>query len=277
MTILSLLLPAFAACLVLTGIHTYLGIHVIKRGVIFVDIALAQIAALGMTVAFLFHFELDSQAAYFFALGFTFIGAVFFAYFHDRKIPQEAIIGVSFAVSSALAILIADKAPHGSDHLKYLLAGNILWVSWLQIIKTAIIYSVLGILHYFVRGKLLLVSSDPSEAARRGYRIWLWDLFFYLSFGLVITSSVQIGGILLVFSYLIVPALCSLLFCEGLKNRLILGWLIGVIVSAIGLSASYRWDLPTGPAIVVFFGIALLLSLVFRRRVAGKTKLSTSS
>lgn len=259
------LLPAFAACLVLTGIHTYLGIHVISRGVIFVDIALAQIAALGMTVAFLIGLPPESEAAYFFALGFTFLGALFFAYFREKRIPQEAIIGVSFAVSSALAILAADKIPHGSEHLKYILSGNILWVTWPQIVKTAIIYALLGLLHYLFRARFLLVSTNPSEAERRGLRLWLWDLLFYISFGLVITSSVQIGGILLVFSFLIVPALCSMLFFDSLKGRILLGWLIGLVTSVGGIAASYFWDLPTGPTIVAGFGLALGSSLVVRR------------
>lgn len=262
MSPLQFLLPSFLACLILTGIHTYLGIHVVKRGVIFVDIALAQIAALGMTVAFLCGFEPDSQVSYFFGLGFTFLGAIFFAYFRNDKIPQEALIGVSFAVSSAVAILLADFIPHGSEHLKYILAGNILWVDWFQIIKTAVIYGILGLIHYRVRHRLLLVSSDPQEAERRGMRVWLWDLFFYLTFGLVITSSVQIGGILLVFSFLIVPALCSMLFFEDLRKRIAFGWLVGACTSLLGLFASYHWNLPTGPAIVAGFGLALVVSLI---------------
>lgn len=264
MNAVELLLPSFAACLVLTGIHTYLGIHVISRGVIFVDIALAQIAALGMTVAFLIGFGPESQTAYFFALGFTFLGALFFAYFRDRRIPQEALIGVSFAVSSAAAILLADRIPHGSEHLKYILAGNILWVSWAQVIKTAVIYLILGTLHFFVRGKLILISTNPEEAERKGLKVWFWDLVFYLSFGIVITSSVQIGGILLVFSFLIVPALCSLLFFEDLKRRIFLGWIVGAATSAAGIAASFFWDLPTGPAIVAGFGAALLVSFLVR-------------
>lgn len=259
------LLPAFAACLVLTGIHTYLGIHVVSRGVIFVDIALAQIAALGMTVAFLVGFQTETQAAYFFALGFTCLAALFFAYFRDDKIPQEAIIGVSFAVSSALAILLADRIPHGSEHLKYILSGNILWVSWPQILKTAVIYAAIGLFHYLFRRPFLLVSTDRAEALRRGRKVWFWDLMFYVSFGLVITSSVQIGGVLLVFSFLIVPALCGMLFFGGLRARIFLGWTIGSVVSLAGIAASYAWDLPTGPTIVAGFGLALLVSFGARR------------
>ena len=264
MTVLIFLLPALVACLILTGIHTYLGIHVVSRGVIFVDIALAQIAALGMTVAFLFGFHPEGQIAYFFALGFTFIGALFFAYFREKKIPQEAIIGVSFAVSSALAILIADRIPHGSEHLKYILAGNVLWVGWPQIIKTAVIYGLLGLFHFALRKKFLLVSMNPEEAARRGLKLWFWALLFYLSFGLVITSSVQIGGILLVFSFLIVPALCSILFFEGLRKRILFGWLLGGLVSLAGIAASYFWDLPTGATVVCAFGVCLAICGMLR-------------
>ncbi len=265
MNIFIFLLPPLVACLVLTGIHAYLGLHVIGRGVIFVDIALAQIAAMGMTVAFVLGFELDSQTAYFFGLGFTLIGALFFAFFRDDVIPQEAFIGVSFAVSSAISLLLADKAPHGAEHLKFILNGNILWVSWHQIIKTALIYSVLGFIHYRVRKKMFLVSCNPVEAQKRGLKIKLWDLFFYVSFGLVITSSVQMAGILLVFSFLIVPALCSMLFFREMKPRLLLGWGLGILGSIGGIAGSYAFDLPTGSTIVAFFGLILLLSLTCSR------------
>ncbi len=259
------LLPPLVACLILTVIHAYLGIHVIKRGVIFVDIALAQIAALGMTAAFFLGHEPESQTAYLFGLAFTCLGAVFFAYFRHSRIPQEAVIGVSFAVSSAMAILIADRTPHGSEHLKLILSGNILWVGWPQLAKTAAIYAVLGIFHYVLRERFLKISEDYEGAKRAGTRVWLWDLVFYLSFGLVITSSVQIGGILLVFSFLIVPALCGLLFFGSVKRALMLGWMIGIAASLAGLSASFRWDLPSGPTIVACFGLALVLSLLAYR------------
>ncbi len=258
MSELVFLLPAFIACLVLTGIHTYLGIHVIQREVIFLDIALAQIAALGITVGHLWHFEPDSAAAYAFALSFTAIGAILFTFLKSKKVPQEAMIGVAFAVSSALAVLVADRLPHGGEHIKYVLSGNILWVSWPLIIKTAVIYALVGVFHFVFRRQFLSISQNPELAAQQGTRIWFWDLLFYLTFGIVITSSVQMGGILLVFSFLIVPALCSLLFLSKIRGRVLFGWLIGALVSAAGIAASYRWDLPTGPAIVAVFGIALL-------------------
>ncbi|MBL7686336.1 MAG: metal ABC transporter permease, partial [Deltaproteobacteria bacterium] len=190
MTPILFLLPALIACFILTGIHTYLGIHVISREVIFVDIALAQIAALGMTVAFLMGYDPHSQSSYFFGLGFTFLGALFFAYFKDRDLPQEAIIGISFAVSSALAILVADRVPHGAEHIKYILTGDILWVTWPQILKTGGLYLLLGLFHFMFREKFILISTQHDQAQSMGLKIWFWDLLFYLSFGLVITSSV---------------------------------------------------------------------------------------
>lgn len=261
MSIFVFLLPAFVACLVLTGIHTYLGIHVIKRGVIFVDIALAQMAALGITLAFMLGFEPDTTVAYLFAVGFTFLGALFFTFFRAEVGRQEALIGVVFAVSSALSLLMADRLPHGAEHIKYILTGNILWVTWPQIIKTAILYLILGAFHFVLRNKLLMISSNPETATRAGLNLKRWDLFFYVTFGLIITSSVQIGGILLVFAFLIVPALSSLLFFDSLRGQIFLGWMIGSVTSLAGIGLSYVADLPTGATIVVAFGLALLISL----------------
>lgn len=265
MNILIFLFPPLVACLVLTGIHAYLGLHVVSRGVIFVDIALAQIAALGMTLAFVMGYELDSQVTYFFGLAFTLLGALFFAFFRDDTIPQEAFIGVSFAVSSALSLLLADQAPHGSEHLKFILNGNILWVTWHQIFKTIVIYTIIGGIHYKVRKKMLLVSTNPKLAEKQGLKIKLWDLFFYISFGTVITSSVQMAGILLVFSFLIVPALCAMLFFTEMRSRLFFGWIIGGVASVTGLATSYFIDWPTGATIVATFGLFLIISLLVRK------------
>lgn len=265
MTIVEFLIPSVVACIVLAGIHTYLGIHVITRGVIFLDIALAQIAALGMTAAFLAGYHPDSMMAYFFAAGATLVGAIFFTLFRDDMRHQEALIGVAFAVSSAASILLADRLPHGSEHLKFVLNGNILWVEWGQILMTAAIYAVIGFVHFLFRKQLVAISKNPEEAKKTGLNIRGWDFFFYLTFGLVITSAVQMAGILLVFSFLIVPALCVSLFSESLKTQLVFGWILGVVLSASGVFLSYSGDLPTGATIVVIFGAALFLCLVAKK------------
>lgn len=255
-----LMAAPFAACLVLTGIHAYLGLHVIERGVIFVDLALAQIAALGATVGFLLGFGLHSQASYLFALGFTFLGAVIFSLtrFREEEIPHEAIIGVVYAVAAAAAILVLSRAPEGGEELKALLVGHLLLVRWEEVGKVAVIYGVIGFLHWLARRPLLFISQKPREAFDHGIPVRLWDLFFYVTFGFVVTSSVEMAGVLLVFSFLIVPAICGVLLGRGIGQRLWIGWGIGVWTSILGITASYFWDLPTGATVVCAFGLTLL-------------------
>ena len=251
----------FAVCLVLTGIHTYLGTHVLARGVIFVDLALAQIAALGTTAAFLMGYAVESAAAYWISLAFTFVGAAVFSLSRkdEDRVPQEAIIGITYVVASALAILAVDRAPHGAEHIKYLLVGSVLWVTWTEVLKTAVIYALVGLFHYIYRDRFIKISNDPEGARAEGLNLQLWDFLFYASFGFVITSSVRIAGVLLVFSFLIVPSVISALFTRSLTSRLIIGWTLGFLVSAAGSVLSFTLDLPTGAAIVVTFGAALLV------------------
>ncbi len=275
MTIFELLLPAFVAGLILTGIHAYLGVHVVERGVIFVDLALAQIAALGTTVAFLGGHDLHSPEAYLFSLGFTFLGAAIFAFtrvHRQTRIPQEAVIGIVYAVSAAVAILVMSKATQETEHLKDMLVGNILSVSWRELGTTALLYALVGLFHYLFRQRFLLISMDEEEAERRGWNVRFWDFLFYMSFGFVVTSSVAIAGVLLVFCFLIVPAVTAMLFARRLGPRLAIGWAMGALVSAGGVALSFVLDLPTGAAIVATFGVTLLLlalgRLVWRRRAA---------
>ena len=251
----------FAACVILTGIHCYLGLHVVTRGVIFVDLALAQVAALGTTVALVFGYELGSSHAYFFSLAFTFVGAAVFALgrFRDEKVPQEAIIGIVYAVCSATAILVLDKAPHGHEAIRAMLVGSILYVTWPGILKTFLIYASVGLIHFFLRKKFLLISLDVQEAWKSGLSVRWWDFVFYVTFGFVVTSSVQIAGVLLVFSYLVVPAVCAMLFVRGILPRLLLGWAIGLLASILGLLISVHWDLPTGASVVSSFGVGLII------------------
>jgi zinc/manganese transport system permease protein len=263
-----LFLP-FLACLVLTGIHVYLGIHVISRKVIFVDLALAQIAALGATVAFLAGYDPRTPGAYWFSLAFAILAAVIFALTRTRSevIPQEAVIGLAYATASAAAILMADISPHGAEHLRDLLAGSIVWVTPEQILKTFVFYTVIGLFHWRFREKFLLISLHPEEAYARGVHVRLWDFWFYLSFGVVITSSVQIAGVLLVFCYLVAPSVFAVMFFDDLKRRLVTGWIMATLVSAIGLLFSY--DRPSGPTIMVAFALTLALGGVGRAVTRG--------
>ncbi len=251
----------FVACLVLTGIHAYLGLHVLARGVIFVDLALAQVAALGITIAFLAGHPIQSEAAYWYALAFTVGGAVLFSVSRLRRarIPQEAIIGIVYAVSAAAAVLVVDRAPQGSEHIKQLLVGSILTVTPKEVETLALLYAVIGAFHWVIRRPLLEISFDPEAALERGRWVRWWDFLFYASFGLVVTSSVRIAGVLLVFSYLIVPSAVGALLTRSVSGRLLIGWGLGLVVSALGLTTSYVWDLPTGATVVTTFGALLAM------------------
>ncbi|HNV86364.1 MAG TPA: metal ABC transporter permease [Candidatus Omnitrophota bacterium] len=255
------------ACLILTGVHTYLGIHVIERKVIFVDLALAQIAALGASGAFLFGCSFDSSDAYGMSLAAAFAGAVIFSATRMRreKIPQEAIIGIVYAVSSAAAILILSKMPEGDEGIRHMLVGNILLVSLPELVKMTGLYLLVGLFHWYFRKVLILISADPEEAFRRKISVRKWDLAFYVTFGLVVTSSVHIAGVLLVFSFLIVPAVCAILCSNRLETRLLIGWAVGAGISGASIWISYFLDLPTGPTVICLFGLVLIVFALVRR------------
>ena len=225
MGMFAFLLAPFVASLILTGIHAYLGVHVVERGVIFVDLSLAQIAALGTTIAVLYGIEPHSTAAYVVSLVFTFLGAAVFSTIRGRRarIPQEAIIGICYAVASAAAILAMSKSVEQTEHLKEMLVGNILTVSWFEVARTAALYGAIGLFHYIFRRKFLLISMDPEAAEAQGISTRFWDFLFYASFGFVVTSSVAIAGVLLVFCYLIVPSVGAMLY----SNTSARGWRSG--------------------------------------------------
>ncbi len=258
--LLSLLWVPFLMCLVLTGIHAYLGFHVIAREVVFVDIAMAQIAALGATAAFLVGFDLESWVSYAFGLGFTTLGAVVLSLTRSRQrqVSQEAVIGVIYAVSAAAAVLLSDRAPHGVEHIRAMLVGSILSVRGHDVLKVGSLYAIIGALHWFCRRPFFLISESPEQAYAEGWRVRLWDFLFYASFGVVVTSSVRIAGVLLVFSYLIVPALAGLAVGQRIATRLLIGWAFGTVVSVVGIAGSAVFDLPTGATVVCAFGLVLL-------------------
>jgi zinc/manganese transport system permease protein len=267
--ILDFLAAPFVASLILTGIHSYLGVHVVERGVIFVDLSLAQIAALGATIALLMPMsggDPHAPSVYWVSLVFTFIGAAIFSMIRGRRarIPQEAIIGISYAVASAAAILAMSKSTSESEHLKDMLVGNIIAVSWHEVIKTAILYGAIGLFHYIFRKPFLAISMNHDREESTGLNVRWWDFLFYASFGFVVTSSVAIAGVLLVFCYLIVPSVAAMLYAETIGRRLAIGWTMGTLVSAFGVYLSLVLDLPTGATIVCTFGIALVLMALAR-------------
>ena len=267
MDTLTFLLPPLAASLILAGIHAYLGLHVIERGVIFVDLSLAQIAAFGSAVAILVPAiggDPHSSGTYWMSLAFTLVGAAVFSTVRGQRarIPQEAIIGICYAVASAATVVAMSKATSETEHLKDMLIGNILAVSWPEVGKTAVLYGAIGLFHYIFRKRFLAMSfnhgAEPSGIAR-----W-WDFLFYASFGFVVTSSVSIAGVLLVFSYLIVPSVGAMLYADTIGKRLALGWTMGTVVSGLGVYLSLYLDLPTGATIVCTFGSVLAIMALLR-------------
>lgn len=269
---LELMLPPFVACMVLVAIHSYLGLHIIAREVIFVDLSLAQMAALGTVVALLVGVAPDSRTAYFFALGFTAVGAALFALTRTSgkgRVPQEAIIGIVYVVASAAAILAADKAPRGADAIKDILVGSLIWVTWPTIVRLAVAYAVLGVFHFVLRKRFLTISFHPEEAERQGWQVRWWDFWFYLSFGVVITFSVPVGGVLMVFTFLVVPAAIAFLFTRDLRKLSYIAWGSGALASFLGLWLSYKYDLPTGPLIVCTYGVLLAVAGVLRKLGVG--------
>ena len=274
-TILQFLAAPFAASLIVTGIHAYLGVHVVERGVIFVDLSLAQIAALGATIAILLPFtdgDPHGPGVYWMSLGFTFIGAAVFSLVHSQRarIPQEAFIGISYAVASAGTIVAMSHSTSQADHLKDMLVGNILAVSWSEVFQTALLYGAIGLFHYVFRKQFLRISTDRAAAVAEGMRVRFWDFLFYASFGLVVTRSVSIAGVLLVFCYLIVPSVAAMLYADRLGPRLAIGWTMGTVVSILGMYFSVLFDLPTGATIVCTFGVVLILMAIVRRAVFGR-------
>jgi zinc/manganese transport system permease protein len=322
---MELLAAPFAACILIAALHCYMGLHVVKRGVIFVDLALAQMAALGTAVALLLtplidfhphnhedvhsfhhnthmHGELHlaedllggnlvseqpqthvngedessheksnihwfkKRFSYILSLSFAFFGAVIFALgrFRDERVPHEAIIGIVFVVSSALAVLVLSKAPHGHEKMEAMLVGSILFVNWRDVLNMFILYIPLGILHFVVRRVLMRISENLKEADSAGIFVRAWDLLFYGSFALMVTQSVSIAGVLVVFSYLIIPAVCAIMFVDNFFRCLLISWGIALMVSFLGLVISAWKDLPTGPSLVTTFGAVLLICIVLR-------------
>jgi len=325
---IGLLAAPFAGCLLIAALHCYMGLHVVRRGIIFVDLALAQLAALGATVALLVvplvfgetlhghhdglaghehhqavalapavgglapedgvaagttaeeHDEdetpggarawLMEETPYLLSLLFAFGGAAIFALgrFRDERVPQEAIIGIVFVVSAALAVLVLSKAPHGHEQMESMLVGNILFVGWHDAWMMFLMYLPLGVLHFAVRRRLLAISEDIHAAESARVPVRAWDFFFYATFGLMVTQSVRLAGVLVVFSYLIIPAVCASMLVSGFGRRLSVAWGIAVVASVAGLALSAVKDLPTGPSLVATFGAILALCALVRPAVS---------
>lgn len=252
------------ACILLPGLLVYLGLHVLRREIIFIDIAMAQMASLGTCVAVLFHQDLKAPMTFMISLGFTILGAVIFSMIRKRKseVPLEAIIGIVYVLSAAAAVLLLSRAAEGNEQIKNMLVGNILLISPSEVWKTFGLFIGVGVFHWLLRKKFMMISFEPDRAYQMGLNVRGWDFLFYASFGLVATSFVRIAGVLLVFTYLIVPATCGIKLAHRFATRLILGWGISLLGGIAGLFFSFWFDLPSGAAIVCTFGALMILVFV---------------
>jgi zinc/manganese transport system permease protein len=273
MNFLAVMALPLLACLLLTLILPALGRHVLARGVIFVDLALAQIAALGQSVAFLLGAEPHDPSTYYWSFGFTLLGAALFSFLWDREhsVLQEAFIGISFALATAATLLLLSNAPHGAEHVSGTLSGEALgWVTWTDIAIMAILFAIVGAFLFLSRRKLILCSEDPKKARQMGLSVKRWDFLFYAAFGLVVTSSVKVSGVLAVFSYLIVPVVCATLLGLRGRRQLYGAWGIALVVSVLGAVFSYLKDWPMGATIVCLFGVTVaIISLSVRMKYVG--------
>jgi zinc/manganese transport system permease protein len=261
---IELLAPALVACLLLACILSYFGLHVLLREVIFVDLALAQLAALGAAVGHLLSGHTDSFATYLTSFGFTLAGAAIFALARPARtrLPQEALIGIVYGVSAALVILLVSKSALDRDEVESMLTGRLLFAEWGEIGAMALVFGAVALLHFALRRQFLEISEQSRTHTSPTRRQNLLDFVFYASFGVVVTSSVQLSGVLVVFGLLIVPASCAAIFFASISNRLLASWLIGTISSSAGIAASAIWDLPTGAAVVAALGVAFALAVL---------------
>jgi zinc/manganese transport system permease protein len=259
--LISLMKWPLIASLILPWLLVYLGLHIVQRGVIFVDLALAQTAAFGTCVSLVLGYDVHDWQSYAFSLGFTFVGAVVltFTRSRDQRVPQEALIGIVYVVAAAAAILALSKSAGGNEELQRSLVGELLVVRPSDVVKTFGLFVVVGAVHFFFRKKFLTISANPEAAAASGLNVRWWDFVFYMLFGLVVTSFVHIGGVLLVFTYLVVPAVCATYLVNRIGAKFAVGWIIATVSSIVSLFITVQGDLPVGAAIVCVLGMVLVI------------------
>lgn len=273
---LSQMLWPLLACFILVGIHAYLGIHVIARKVIFVDLALAQIAGLGAVYGVFLglSFESDVLLIKLVSVIFTLFGACLFSMTrtHNEHVPHEAIIGIIYAAALSMTVLMTANLPHGADEVQQMLAGSILWVTPREVMYTGLLYSAVGLFHWCFRKQFFLLSNERAAQAVPTFHARVWDFWFYATFGVVVTSSVGMGGVLLVFGFLVIPSVMGVMLASSTRARLIIGWGSGLVASIIGVWVSYYLDLPSGPTIVVILGVFLAVITVYKELIRKQTR-----
>ncbi len=256
MDMLSILLIPFTGCVLLILLHTYFGVHVLERGIIFVDLTLAQFISVGAAAAIYLGSE-QSQSIY--AIAFAIIGALILSL--SKKISKivyiEAFIGVLYIFSFAASILLLDRTPHGYEELKNILNGNILWITGRDLLAMFTLYTIIGLFQFVFRKKFLALSKGKEDS-------FLWEFLFFLSFALMLVNSIKIAGILQVFSFLIIPALIGKTLTREPSGILIRGWIAGILASIAGITISYKFDISTSSLIVAFLSLTFFVILAMR-------------
>jgi zinc/manganese transport system permease protein len=277
--ILHLLKWPLIASLILPWLLVYLGLHIVQRGVIFVDLALAQVAAFGTCTAMLVGYDVHDWQSFALSMVFTLFGAAVLTLTRTRnqRVPQEALIGIVYVVSAAASILVLSKSAGGKEELQRSLVGELLVVPPAEVMKTFGLYVIIGVVHFLLRKRFFAISSGHERAAAAGVNVWWWDFVFYMLFGLVVTSFVHIGGVLLVFSYLVIPAVCAAFLTDSYQSRFLIGWGIATVAGVASLVATTKIDMPIGAATVCGLGVALLIVMALARFLPRKAGLPRSS
>ena len=257
-----------AGCIILSIIFTYFGCHVLKREIVFVDLSMAQLAALGATVAFIMEIELDTPESLAISILFVLVGGAFFTWTRSftHRVPQEAVIGIVYIVAASAALLLSSFSVHGDEHLKTMLSGSILWITWKEVIRqfavSAIVAVLLGIYHKKIEEQSLSYRSLRTTGISS---FWKWDFLFYVLLGMVIVFFIKTAGIFTIFTFLIIPATCAALFVDHLFKQFVVGSILAIAVSLIGLTLSFYLDLPTGATLVCSFGATFLIALILSK------------
>jgi len=257
-----------AGCIILSIIFTYFGCHVLKREIVFVDLSMAQLAALGATVAFIMEIELDTPESLAISILFVLVGGAFFTWTRSftHRVPQEAVIGIVYIVAASAALLLSSFSVHGDEHLKTMLNGSILWTTWKDVIRqlavSAIVAVLLGIYHKKIEEQSLSYRSLRTTGISS---FWKWDFLFYVLLGMVIVFFIKTAGIFTIFTFLIIPATCAALFVDQLFKQFVAGSILAIAVSLIGLTLSFYLDLPTGATLVCSFGATFFIALILSK------------
>lgn len=260
-----------ASCLILSVLYTYFGLHVLKREIIFVDLSLAQLAALAGTTAMALNIPAESPLSYLLAFAFIVLGAWLFTSARTLadRVPQEAVIGIVYVVAASVALILANRSPHGAEHIRTLLNGSVLWTTWRDVATLAATGIAVSAVHFQLR-HLFRETTGPEAIRPGGKAAYGADLLFFSTLGLVIVVSVKTAGVFLIFTLLIVPAVCGALFFDGFKTRWLFGAGLALAVSQLGLALSFVLDQPTGATLVMCFGVTFLVLFFIAKAMAGR-------